>query len=125
MNLAPSSADDRLVERLLSPPDLADGIESLRYWRERRRRLPWYRMSARREATRMTVRWERRLTAALVAQRGVPIADRLNAGLLVAHTRLRRGTRRVAIGLAAGVTVGLALAATAFAATVIVVLHSM
>ena len=45
----------------------------------------------------MTIRWEQRISAALVAQRGVPSAVRLNAGLLVARARLGRWTRRAKI----------------------------
>lgn len=42
----------------------------------------------------MTARWEQRVRAALIAQRGVPAAIRLSAGLVVAQTRLGRWTRR-------------------------------
>lgn len=42
----------------------------------------------------MTARWEQRVRAALIAQRGVPAAIRLSAGLAVAQTRLGRWTRR-------------------------------
>jgi hypothetical protein len=44
------STDDQLLVRLLAPPDLDDGVQSLDYWRGRSRRLPWYRWGARREA---------------------------------------------------------------------------
>jgi hypothetical protein len=42
----------------------------------------------------MTARWEQRVRAALIAQRGVPAAIGLSAGLVVAQTRLGRWTRR-------------------------------
>jgi hypothetical protein len=94
MRTGSRSHDDQLVRRLLAPPDLEDGLQSLEYWGGRGRCLPWYRLSARREAARMTARWEQRVRAALIAQRGVPAAIRLSAGLLVAQTRLGRWTRR-------------------------------
>ena len=47
----------------------------------------------------MTVRWEQRVRASLIAQRGVPAALRLSAGLVVAQTRLGRWTRRARIVL--------------------------
>ena len=45
----------------------------------------------------MTARWEQRVRAALIAQRGVPAAIRMSAGLAVAQTRLGRWTRRARI----------------------------
>jgi hypothetical protein len=67
------STDEQLVGRLLAPPDLDDGVEALDYWRRRSRQLPWYRIRARREAVRMTVRWERRVGAAIVSQQRAPL----------------------------------------------------
>jgi hypothetical protein len=95
--------DEQLVARLLAPPDLADGVESLAFWSRRSRRLPWYRLRARREAVRMTVRWEQRVGAALLAQHRVPFESRVHAGALVARTRLARWTRRVGIVAVAAV----------------------
>jgi hypothetical protein len=122
MRPASLSIDQQLLARLQAPPDLSDGIQSLAYWRERGRQLPWYRMRARREAARMTVRWEQRVRAALITQRRTPIAIRLSAGLLVARTRLRRWTRRAAIALTA--TVALALVAAPAAAAVVLLLRA-
>lgn len=101
MRTASLSKDDVLLAHLQAPPDLGDGVQSLAFWRERRRRLPWYRMRARREAAEMTLRWERRVRGALISQRGVAVDIRLVAGLLVARTRLRRWCRRVALVVAA------------------------
>ena len=53
----------------------------------------------------MTARWEQRVRAALIAQRGVPAAIRLSAGLAVAQTRLGRWTRRARIVLLTTVAV--------------------
>src|SRR5436309_6960494 len=109
-------ADEQLLRRLLAPPDLNDGVEALGYWRARSRRLPWYRIRARREASRMTMSWEQRVGAALVAQSGVPVASRLSAGLFLARTRLGRWTRRARVAVVAIVTVAAVLVAVPVAA---------
>ena len=70
------SCDDELLARLQAPPDLSDGLDSLAYWRGRRERLPWYRRRAKREAARMVFVWERRVRAAMLRQRGAPLASR-------------------------------------------------
>jgi len=98
------STDEQLFGGLLAPPDLADGVESLDYWNRRSRQLPWYRLRARREAVRMTVRWEQRVGTALVAQHRVPLEARVFAAVLVVRTRLARWTHRVGIVALAGVT---------------------
>jgi hypothetical protein len=118
-------ADEQLLRLLRAPPDLDVGVEALGYWRARSRRLPWYRMSARREAARMTVRWEQRVGAALVAQRGAPLASLLSAGLLLARTRLGRWTRRARVALVATVTVAAVLVAVPLAAALVLVLHAL
>lgn len=94
------SYDDLLLARLHAPPDLREGSECLAYWRQRRQRLPWYRLSARREASRMIVTWERRVRAAVVYQRGVPMSARLDGAKLVAGVHLRRWMRRAGAALA-------------------------
>ena len=71
----------------------------------------------------MTVRWEQRVRAALVTQRGTPIAIWLSAGLSVVRTRLRRWARRAAAALVAIITV--ALAAAPLAAAVVLLLHAL
>jgi hypothetical protein len=104
------SRDDELLAHLLAPPDLHDGVESLAYWQGRRRRLPWYRRRARREAARMIVVWERRVGAALLRQRGAPLEARFQAAWLVAGGQLRRWARRGGFGIAATAVAVLALA---------------
>ena len=101
-------SDEQLLRALKAPPDLNDGVQSLAYWRERRRRLSWYRVRARREAARMTLRWEQRVAAAFLSQPGVPLATRLSAGLLLGRMRLQRWGARAALATAA---VGMALIA--------------
>ena len=88
------ASDDELLARLQAPPDLCDGLESLAYWRTRLGRLPWYRRRARREASRMILVWERRVLAALLADRGAPLWARVRAARLVAAGPLRRWARR-------------------------------
>jgi len=121
MRTASLSKDDALLARLQAPPDLGDGVQSLAYWRERSRRLPWYRMRARREAAEMTLRWERRVRGALVSQRGVAVDTRLAAGLLVARTRLRRWSRRASVVVA--MTIGVALIAAPIVAAAALIIR--
>ncbi len=75
----------------------------------------------------MTARWEQRVRAALIAQRGVPAAIRMSAGLAVAKTRLERWTRRARIVLvttvAVVVTVLVTLVAIYLAAALALVLQ--
>jgi hypothetical protein len=89
----------------MSTLDLRDGMESLDYWRGRRRRLAWYRFNARREARLMTRRWEQRVTEALISQRGVSLASRVAAGLLLARVRVQRIPFRAALWTLAAVAI--------------------
>jgi hypothetical protein len=100
MSTLSAARDEELLARLHAPPDLREGSECLAYWRQRRRRLPWYRVAARREASRMIVTWEQRVRAALVYQRGVPMGARLEGAKLVAGVHLRRWARRAGATLA-------------------------
>lgn len=104
------SRDDELLARLQAPPDLSDGLDSLAYWRGRRERLPWHRRRARREAARMVVVWERRVRAAMLRQRGVPLASRFLAVRLLASGPLRRSARRAGFAVALAATTLLVLA---------------
>lgn len=95
------SRDDELLARLQAPPDLSEGLDSLAYWRGRRERLPWYRRRSKREAARMVVVWERRVRAAMLRQRGAPLAARFLAARLLASGPLRRTARRAGFAVAA------------------------
>jgi hypothetical protein len=119
------SADEQLLGRLLAPPDLDDGVESLDYWHRRCRNLSWWRIRARREAVRMTIRWEQRVGAALVSQRWTPLELRTSAGLLVARTRLARWTRRVGMATLAVVMTVVVVSAVQVAAALVYVLHAV
>jgi hypothetical protein len=114
------TADQDLVAELLAPPDLGDGIEALGYWRQRRQRLPWYRVKARREAERMTIQWEQRVGRALVGQRGAAPGLRMSGGLLLARSRLGRWAQRArivlltAVGICAVLVAGITVAVVEF-----------
>lgn len=117
--------DEQLLRQLLAPPDLDDGVQSLNYWRRRSRQLPWYRTRARREAVRITARWEQRVRAALFSQHPAPLEARLSAGVLLARTRLARWTRRTATAVLAAVTTVVVLVAVPAVAALVYVLHAL
>ncbi len=117
------STDEQLLRRLLAPPDLDDGVESLDYWRQRSKQLPWYRIHARREAVRMTARWEQRVGKALVSQHRASLEGRFSAGVLLAQTRLARWTRRARIAVLATVATVIVLVALPTAAALVYLLH--
>lgn len=96
--------DEQLVRHLKAPPELANGIESLDFWHRRGRRLPWYRVRARREALEMTRLWERRVGAAALTQQHASLDARLSAGALVARTRVGRWMRRATFAVLATMT---------------------
>src|SRR5436305_8650526 len=118
-----ASVDQKLLTEALAPPDLGDGIQSLGYWRSRRRRLPWYRVHARREAERMVVRWEQRVGAALVAQRSAAPRLRVSGGLLLAQSRLGRWARRARMTLTAVLVLTVAFVAATVAAALSLLIH--
>jgi hypothetical protein len=117
------STDEQLVRRLLAPPDLDDGVESLDYWHRRCRRLSWWRIRARREAVQMTIRWEQRVGAALVSEHWTPLELRSSAAVLVVRTRLARWTRRAGIAVLATAMAVVAFAAVQVTAALLYLLH--
>jgi hypothetical protein len=117
------SADERLLGRLLAPPGLDDGVASLNYWHRRSRKLSWWRIRARREAVRMTIRWEQRVGAALVSHSPTPLEARTSAAVLVARTRLARWTRRAGIAVLALVMTVVVFAALQVVAALAYLLH--
>jgi len=119
------STDEQLLKRLLAAPDLADGVQSLDYWRQRSQHLPWYRIRARREAVQMTVLWEQRVGAALASAHRAPLGDRVFAGVLVARTRLARWTRRAGIAIIATVTTVVMFVAILAMAALVYLLHAL
>jgi hypothetical protein len=123
MRRAFATPDDRLLAHLQAPPDLSEGIRSLTYWHERRQRLSWYRLGARREAVRMIIRWEQRVQDAMFSQAGAPITVRAAAGLLVTRTRLWRWSRRTLVAVTA--FVGVAVLAAPFVAVLVLLIHAL
>jgi hypothetical protein len=119
------STDEQLLRRLLAPPDLDDGLQSLDYWHRRSRHLSWWRIRARREAVRMTIRWEQRVGSALVRQHWTSLEARSSAAVLLARTRLARWTRRAAIAVLAVVTTVVVLVAIPVLAATLVLLHAL
>ena len=99
----------------MEPVALEDYAESLDYWRRRRARLPWYRRSARREAARMALAWERRLRVAALHMSDAPLGARLDAGLHVARSWLSRWGRRAGVALLTATALAAAAAGAAFA----------
>jgi hypothetical protein len=77
VRLAQRDPDLALVEEMLAPPPLDDARRSLAYWQERRRRLPVYQRSARREAREMATRWEGRVRQAELLRFEATLAGRV------------------------------------------------
>jgi hypothetical protein len=123
MRRAFATSDDRLLAHLQARPDLSEGIRSLTYWHERRRRLSWYRLRARREAMRMIIRWEQRVQDAMFSQPGAPITARAAAGLLVTRTRIWRWSRRTIVAVTALVAVS--VMAAPFVAALVLLVHAL
>ena len=59
----------------------------------------------------MMIRWEQRVAAGLLAQRGASVSTSLSAALLLARTRLARWGRHAGIAVLATVSVVVALVA--------------
>jgi hypothetical protein len=93
-----------LIERMLAPPPLEDARSSHDYWRRRRKRLPVYRLAARREAKEMTVFWEERVRAAEQAAFEATPLGRVLAVLGLSGHWLRRAhlVKRVTVWLVWG-----------------------
>ena len=82
-------------------------------------------MGARREAVRITVRWEQRVGAALVSTQHASLEARLAAGALVAQTRLRRWARRAGIAALATVTTLVVVVAIPAVAALVYLVHAL
>ena len=90
MPSAVQDPDQLLVEQMLAPPPLEDAQRSLEYWQARRKQLPLYRRSARREAKEMAVRWQDRVRAAELARFEASSIGRLLARLGISSIWFRR-----------------------------------
>ena len=93
-----------LIERMLAPPPLKDARSSHDYWRGRRKKLPLYRLAARREAKEMTTFWEERVRTAEQAEfERTPVGRVLTAlGLSGQWFRRAHLARKVAVWLVWG-----------------------
>jgi hypothetical protein len=74
---------------MLAPPQLDDARSSLDYWERRRRMLPRYRRSDRREAREMAARWEGRVRLAQQARFDASWAGRVFATLGISTAWIR------------------------------------
>ena len=79
--------------------ELTEARSSLRYWEQRRRRLPWHRRAQRREALEMADRWRDRVRVAEHQRLGRGTLGHLAvlAGSSAARTVVRRATIALAI----------------------------
>jgi len=82
--------DHLLIEQMLAPPPLEDARRSLEYWQARRKQLPLYRRTARREAKEMAVRWQERVRAAELARFEASPVGRLLARLGISSIWFQR-----------------------------------
>jgi hypothetical protein len=109
--------DDQVLAQTLAPPSLEDAEEALAFWRGRRRALPIYRRSARREADLMIAAWTVRVREARRARFG-----RLAALAALFALDMRELRQRVA-RLAFGALVACCLVVVAFVASVVAAVH--
>jgi hypothetical protein len=68
--LASGYIGERMPALMHGRQDLADARESLAYWEERARRLPWHAVRRRREARVLAARWRKRVVEAEHAHYG-------------------------------------------------------
>ena len=78
--------DELLVQEMLAPLPLDQARSSLEFWRERRKVLPFYRRTERREADEMIRRWRTRVAAAERARFGAGLFGQIRR--LLAHEPL-------------------------------------
>ena len=74
-------ADELLVQEMLAPLPLEQARSSLEFWRERRKVLPFYRRTERREADEMIRRWRARVAAAERAHFGTGLFGQIRRRL--------------------------------------------
>jgi hypothetical protein len=91
-----------LIERMLAPPPLEDARSSLEFWQRRRKRLPLYRLAARREAKEMMIRCQDAVRAAERAAFESSPVGRLLASLGISGLWLERArlAKKVAVWVA-------------------------
>ena len=73
----------------------------------------------------MMIRWEQRVAAGLLVQRGPRITTSLSAALLLARTRLARWGRHARIAVLATVSVGIAVVAVPVVVAMLLLLQAL
>ncbi len=73
----------------------------------------------------MTIRWEQRVAAAVLAQRTAPVGLRVSGGLLLARIRVGRWARRARVGLVAAGAITGAFIAIPVVAVVAFLIHAL
>jgi len=100
----PADNDLRLLAEIEAGPTVEEAQSSLRYWRERRSSLPFYRRQARREADRSIRQWSQRLREARRRRYGPSVLDRgaeaLGLDTVDARRIIGRAARRLALAIA-------------------------
>jgi hypothetical protein len=93
-------ADELLLEKMLAPPPLEQARSSLEFWRQRRRRLPFFRLAERREADEMIRRWRIRVEAAERARFGTGLYGRIRRLLVLETPSWPFGPKTAVVALA-------------------------
>jgi hypothetical protein len=93
-------ADELLLEEMLAPPPLEQARSSLEFWRQRRRRLAFFRVTERREADEMIRRWHARVEAAERARFGTGLDGRIRRLLVLGPPSWPFGPKTTLVALA-------------------------
>ena len=81
-----------VIQEMLAPPPLEDARSSLEFWQRRRKSLPLYRVSARREAKVMAVRWQERVIDAELVRFERTVFGRVLKRMGVSRVWVQRGS---------------------------------
>jgi hypothetical protein len=87
-----SDRDLVVIQEMLAPPPLEDARSSLEFWERRRKSLPVYRVSARREAKVMAGRWQARVIDAELVRFERTIFGRVLKRMGVSRVWVQRGS---------------------------------
>jgi len=87
-----SDRDLVVIQEMLAPPPLEDARSSLEFWQRRRKTLPIYRVSARREAKVMAGRWQARVIDAELVRFERTVFGRVLKRMGVSRVWVQRGS---------------------------------
>jgi len=87
-----SDRDLVVIQEMLAPPPLEDARSSLEFWQRRRKSLPVYRVSARREAKVMAGRWQARVIDAELVRFERTVFGRVLKRMGVSRAWVQRGS---------------------------------